>query len=117
LWWANQKHWAAVKSYLLHAFLQVHSAAEPFTSHGNLWNYAEPKLFSWVKPAYMLGYIHPFYCAGSHTEHCWRCSKLEFTSVESLTPWVWSLELSEFTSQSSWGAICKFLRKFFHVGT
>ncbi len=32
LWWAKQKHWAAaVRSYLLHSSLQVHSAAEPFT--------------------------------------------------------------------------------------
>ncbi len=36
LWWANQKHWAVVRSYLLHSFLQVHSAAAPFTSHGNV---------------------------------------------------------------------------------
>jgi len=52
LWWANQKHWVTVRSYLLHSFLQVHSATEPFTSHGNVRNYAEPKLFSLVKPAY-----------------------------------------------------------------
>jgi hypothetical protein len=53
LWWANQKHWAAVRSYLVHSFLQVHSAAESFTSHGNLPSYAEPKPISWVKPAYV----------------------------------------------------------------
>jgi len=29
LWWANQKQWAAVRSYLLHAFLQVHNIAVP----------------------------------------------------------------------------------------
>jgi hypothetical protein len=27
LWWANQKHWAAVRSYLLHSSLHVHSCA------------------------------------------------------------------------------------------
>jgi len=32
LWWANQKHWVPVRSYLLHSFLQVHSAAAPCTS-------------------------------------------------------------------------------------
>jgi len=37
---------APVRSYLLHSFLQVHSVAAPFTSHGNLCNYAEPKPFS-----------------------------------------------------------------------
>jgi hypothetical protein len=31
-------------------FLQVHSAAEPRTRHGNVRNYAEPKPFSRVKP-------------------------------------------------------------------
>jgi hypothetical protein len=36
-WWANHKHWA-VRSYLIHFFLQVHSAAAPFTSYGNLRN-------------------------------------------------------------------------------
>jgi hypothetical protein len=33
--------------------LQVHIAGELFTSHGNLSNYAAPKLFSSVKPAYV----------------------------------------------------------------
>jgi hypothetical protein len=42
LWWANQKHWAPVKSYLLHSILQVHSSAAPFTRNGNLPDYAEP---------------------------------------------------------------------------
>jgi hypothetical protein len=53
LWWANEKHWVGVRSYLLYSFLQVHNAAEPFTSHGNWINYAEPKPFSWVKPEYV----------------------------------------------------------------
>ncbi len=35
-----------VRSYLLRSFLQVYSAAAPFTSHLKLYNYAEPKLFS-----------------------------------------------------------------------
>jgi len=53
LWWTNQKHWATVRSYLLHSFLQVHSTAGPFTSHGNMRNYVEPKPFSWAKLAYV----------------------------------------------------------------
>jgi hypothetical protein len=52
LWWANQKHWAGVRLYLLHSFLQVHSAAARFTGLGNVPNYVEPKPFSWAKPAY-----------------------------------------------------------------
>jgi hypothetical protein len=51
LWWANQKHWIEVRSYFLYSILQVHSAADPFTSHGNGSNYSEPKPFSGVKPA------------------------------------------------------------------
>ncbi len=43
---ANQKHWAAVRSYLLHSFLQVHT-------RGNASIYAEPKPFSWAKPAHV----------------------------------------------------------------
>jgi hypothetical protein len=51
LWCANQKHWAAVTSYLLYSFLQVSSTAVPFTSYRNLCNYVEPKPFSWAKLA------------------------------------------------------------------
>jgi hypothetical protein len=53
LWWADQKHWEAVRSYLLHSFMQVHSAAARHTSHGTLRNYAEPKPFFWVKPIHV----------------------------------------------------------------
>jgi hypothetical protein len=45
--------WAPVRSYLLHSFLQVHTCAAPFTSHGNQRSYAEPKPFSWPKLAYV----------------------------------------------------------------
>jgi hypothetical protein len=50
LWWTNQKYWAAVKSYLLCSFVQVQSVvAVPFTRHYKVYNYAEPKPFSWTK--------------------------------------------------------------------
>jgi hypothetical protein len=67
LWWANQKHWAAVRSYLLNSFLQVHSAAAPFTSHGNTHNYAEPKPFSWAKRAYF-GFSSSNFIVQDHIE-------------------------------------------------
>jgi hypothetical protein len=35
LWWVNQKHWEAVRSYFLHTFLQVHIVAAPFTAIAN----------------------------------------------------------------------------------
>jgi hypothetical protein len=65
LWWANQKHWAAVRSYLLHcASYQPRSPAQ-------LW---------WGKTIFVsqtgtgcIFFIH-LYCAGSHTEQRWRCS-------------------------------------------
>jgi hypothetical protein len=79
LWWANQKHWAAVISYLLHYFPHMHIiAAAPYTSHRKLCNYCEPKPFSWAKPA--LSFIQ-FWCAGSHTKHCWRCSNLANVTI------------------------------------
>ncbi len=46
LWWANQKHWVAVRSYLLHSFLQVHSAVAPFTS----W---QPPQLCWAKTIFL----------------------------------------------------------------
>ncbi len=54
---ANQKNWAAVRSDLLHSFLQVQSVAAPVTNYGNLWNYAEPNPFSWAKLAH-LDFLH-----------------------------------------------------------
>jgi hypothetical protein len=49
---SSQKHWVAVRSYLLHFFVQVHSVAATVTSHCKLFSYAEPKQFSWAKPAF-----------------------------------------------------------------
>ncbi len=51
--WAIHKPWAAVRSFLLHSSLQVHSAPAPFTSHGNLGNFAEP-----ILPAYGGSFLH-----------------------------------------------------------
>jgi len=60
LWWTNQKYRAPVKSYLLHSFFfQVQRSGEPFTSHGNVRNYAEPKRFSWVN-RHILDFLHRF---------------------------------------------------------
>ncbi len=42
VWWANQKHRVAVKSYFLHSFLHVHNVSALFTSHCKFCNYAEP---------------------------------------------------------------------------
>jgi hypothetical protein len=36
LWLTTQKYWAAVKSNLLHSFLEVHNYVVPFISHGKL---------------------------------------------------------------------------------
>jgi hypothetical protein len=60
-----------VKSYFRTLFSSGVQAAAPFTSHYTLCNYAEPKTFSWIQ----------FYCAGSNTEHCSRCSNRETSPV------------------------------------
>ncbi len=52
IWWANQKHSAAARSYLLHSFLHVHSVVEHFTSYCTAFSRTEPKPFCWAKPAY-----------------------------------------------------------------
>ncbi len=50
LWRANRKYWAAVRSYLLHSCLEVHTVL--LLLRATACNYAEPKPFSWAKPAY-----------------------------------------------------------------
>jgi len=52
LWCTNEKHWAAVRSYLLHSFLEVDNAAAPFTSNCRLYNFAEPN-------QHVLTFLHP----------------------------------------------------------
>jgi hypothetical protein len=42
---AQSEHWASVRSYLLHSFLRLQSAAVSFTSHPKPCNYADPKQF------------------------------------------------------------------------
>ncbi len=72
LWRANQKLWSSVRSYSLRSFLQVLSIAASFTSHRNLCNCAEPKLYSWAKPPYFDFSSSNF--SVQHTEHLWRCT-------------------------------------------
>ncbi len=45
VWWANQKHWVAVKSYFLYSVLHVHNVSAHFTSHCKFCNYAEPNQY------------------------------------------------------------------------
>jgi hypothetical protein len=52
LWSTNQKYWAAVRSNLLHSFLEVHNCVAPFTSHGKLHEFGAEKPISWAKPAH-----------------------------------------------------------------
>ncbi len=48
----NQKYWAAVKSNLLHFFLEVHTCVAHFTSHGKLHEFGAEKPISWAKQTY-----------------------------------------------------------------
>ncbi len=68
-----QKHWAAVRSYLLHSFLQVHNDAAHFTSHRELFKSKEPKPFpelNW----HVFTFFHLILLCRSQTDHCWRWS-------------------------------------------
>ncbi len=68
-----QKHWAAVRSYLLHSFLQVHNNAANFTSHRQLFKYMEPKPFpelNW----HVFTFFRLILPCTSHTDNCWRWS-------------------------------------------
>jgi hypothetical protein len=52
IWSTNQKYWAAVRSNLLHSFLEVHNCVVPFTSCGMLHEFGAEKPISWAKPAH-----------------------------------------------------------------
>jgi hypothetical protein len=52
LWSTNQKYWAAVRSNLLHSFLEVHNCVTPFTSHSKLHEFGAGKPISWTKLAH-----------------------------------------------------------------
>jgi hypothetical protein len=52
LWSTNQKYWAAVRSNLLHSFLEVHNCVAAFTSHGKLHEFGAEKPISWAKLAH-----------------------------------------------------------------
>jgi hypothetical protein len=75
LWWANQKHWAAVRSYLLHSFFCMCIALLTF-----LWTTATCAImmsqnYFPESNRHMLEFLHPILVCRSHTEHHWRCSK------------------------------------------
>jgi len=57
LWSTNQKYWAAVRSNLVHSFLEVHNCVAPFTSHDKLQEFGAEKLISWAKPVNFDFYI------------------------------------------------------------
>jgi hypothetical protein len=52
LWSTNQKCWAALRSNLLHYFLEIHNCVAPFTNHGKLHEFGAEKSISWAKLAH-----------------------------------------------------------------
>ncbi len=87
LWWANQEHWAVVRSYLLHSFLQVHrigcwlvrlspaiTNCTIMLSQNHFPDLNQHILTFWL-------FFIQFYCAGWHTEHPWRCSNTVCTFI------------------------------------
>ncbi len=75
LWWANQKHWAAVRSYLVHSFLQraprcllcrVPATADcEIMLHQNHFGICHVMCTFWH-------FFIDFSCAGSHNGHRWE---------------------------------------------
>jgi hypothetical protein len=63
----NQKHYAAVRSYLLHSFQQVHSIAAAFTISCRLCNYTSQNYFH-EPNQHIVTFFIQFYFAGSHTD-------------------------------------------------
>ncbi len=75
LWSTNKKYWAAIKSNILHSFLEMHHCVAPFTSH------AKVHLHIWCRKTILLSQTGTFSlfhnilcCLDSDTEHRWRCS-------------------------------------------
>ncbi len=58
LWWPNHKHWARVRSHLLHSFQQVRKVVAPFTSYRKLCNHAEPKPIFLSQIGIFLTFLH-----------------------------------------------------------
>jgi len=59
LWWANQKHWVAVTSYLLYSFLQVQNAAEPLPATASWATMLSQNQFPQLN-RHMLNFLYPF---------------------------------------------------------
>jgi hypothetical protein len=51
LWLTNKKYWAAIRSNLLHSFLEMHNCVAPFNSHGK-HEFGTEKPISCAKPAH-----------------------------------------------------------------
>jgi hypothetical protein len=84
LWWPNQKHSAAIRSYLSHSFLQVYSAAAPFHQPRQCVQLCEAKTIFLSQTGKSWIFFIQFYCARSHTGHRWRYSYIYTQSC--LTP-------------------------------
>jgi len=71
VWWANQKHWVAVKSYFLHSFLHVHKVSAHFTSHREFCNYVEPNqhVLTVLDPILLCKIIHRDALICTHTKN------------------------------------------------
>jgi hypothetical protein len=61
--------------FITHFPTGAHCCCAIYQRYCKLCNYVEPKLFSWAEPGICLLFFLQFYCAGSHTEHSWRCTK------------------------------------------
>jgi hypothetical protein len=77
LWSTNQKHWALVRSYLVHSCLQVRRIAVLFTSHYKLWNLLSQR------GMFCLFFIQFYYAHHKLSVHSWRCLKVILVTLSS----------------------------------
>jgi len=52
LWSTNKIYWAALRSKLLHSFLEVHNCVAPFTSQGKVHEFGAKKRIFCAKPTH-----------------------------------------------------------------
>jgi len=93
LWVANQKQGEAVRSNLLFSSLEGTRLCcglhHPQRTGQNWW--AKSILLS--QRPHVLTFLHPILISGSHTEHCWTCSKL--SNKNSKVIQIWEIKMQD----------------------
>jgi len=91
LWSTNQKYWAAVRSNLLHSFLEVHNHVAPFTNHGKLQEFSAEKPIFWAELAHFDVFTINFIVSSQTLSN--HCDALNIFRAISLVFDMWHLTL------------------------